>query len=254
MLAVLVGAQMAVLAFPQVFFNHSARVGAVTIYTDAPGEIPLDSLAIEVDRYLQVSTMYDSTGRERAFVFESERFFHLFARLSFQRPDIQGFCLTVFGNSFINASRVRRAGDLTGRRVAYSITEESLVHVIVHEITHDYLADIIGRSTWKKLPLWKQEGYCEYVANITAIRDDSLESPAGRIGILHDDSIWGRHYGHDRRHYEAELLWEYLLDIKGYSIPDIVSDTVTREDVLREMTEWCKTRLNGLHGSLILLY
>jgi len=39
---------------------------------------------------------------------------------------------------------------------------------------------------------------------------------------------WGR------IHYEAGLLFEYLLDVKGYALEDIIADSVTRQKALEK--------------------
>ena len=241
-LLVLFGLQLTALAFPQPFFSHRAQAGAVTIYSGDSRKSELDALASEADRRLQASSLYDSTRSDRVFVFDNEGLFRTYARVSFLRPDLQGFCLSIFNNSYINVPRIQRLAGYANPIPKFSIAEGSLVHVIVHEIAHTYLFDHIGRSTWKALPLWKREGYCEYVANKAIIDQDSSSSIRHRLDILNDDSIWGPGYSHARVHYEAELLWGFLLDIECYSIEDIVADSVLRDDVLADLAIFCTGR------------
>ena len=230
--------QLTVLAYPQPFFSDRARAGAVTLYSDATGELPLDSLAWEADRRLRASDLYDSTRNDRVFLIHNEGTFRFFARISFLRPDLQGFNLSLFDNSFINLSRIQRMAANSNDAPDFSIREGDIAHIVVHEIAHGYLADRIGRSAWKRLPLWKQEGYPEYVANIAEIRATDRAALVDRIDVLNDEDIWRSRRSHARVHYEAELLWEYLLEVKGYSIMEIVADSVTREDVHRELLVW----------------
>ena len=236
--AVVFALQLTVLAYPQPFFSEKAQVGTVTLYSDTKSPWPLDSLAWEADQRLRASCLYDSDRNVRVFLFYNEGTFRFFARLSFLRPDLQGFNLSLFGNSYINLSRIQRMAARRADAPEFSIAEGSPVHIIVHEAAHGYLADHIGRSGWKRLPLWKQEGYPEYVANISEMRKEDGATLLKRIEILNDDEIWGGRQNRARVHYEAELLWEFLLDVKGYSIEAIIADTVTREDVYNDLMAW----------------
>jgi hypothetical protein len=114
-------------------------------------------------------------------------------------------------------------------------------HIVVHELAHQYMAEEIGRRRFLQIPLWKQEGYPEYIANIAAIRDDDRATMQQRIKVLTDDFMWGGSaYGHARVHYRAELMVEFLIEAKGYSLADIMADSVKEQDTYDEMMAWAE--------------
>ncbi|MEW5923157.1 MAG: hypothetical protein AB1746_04145, partial [Candidatus Zixiibacteriota bacterium] len=152
----------------------------------------------------------------------------------------QGFALSIFDNAFVDETRVKELADISGGSPQYSIYEGSSAHIIAHEIGHLYVTGRIGRDVWKKLPHWKQEGFPEYIANISLIRGDSTASLSNRFAILQDDSTWGWKRGWDRIHYEAGLLVEFLLEVKEYSLDDIMADSVSQEATLTELIKWCE--------------
>ena len=155
-------------------------------------------------------------------------------------PLAQGFNLSAFGNSFISLQRITELARERGPQPKFSLWEESVAHIIAHELAHQYLVNRYGRGMWRNLSHWKQEGLPEYLANIAAIRADSTTSLAERIRVLYDDRVWSGARGRDwcRIHYEAELLVEYLHDVRGYSLEQIMDDSVSEQETLRNMAAW----------------
>ena len=127
---------------------------------------------------------------------------------------------------------------ITGGRPRYSIWEGDPAHIIAHEVGHNYMIDRIGRSAWRDLPQWKQEGFPEYVANIALLRSDNTATLPRRIDILADGRYWDWQQRWDRRHYEAALMVEFLFDVQGYTLDDIVIDSVTSDSTRAAMAEW----------------
>ncbi|MCP4570122.1 MAG: hypothetical protein GY841_21280 [FCB group bacterium] len=238
---ILFALQVTVLAFPQIVLSQCEQVGTVAIYHDDASGTDISALATEVDLRLQANRFYESSRRDRVFLFHSQKLFEFYARLALVSPKVQGFNLSVFGNSYLNAARIVELSSNRSNTPKYSIWEGSLAHTIAHEVGHQYLIDQIGRSTWMRLPHWKQEGLPEYIASISLIRSDSLLSLYDRFGILNSDQAWDDTYEWDRIHYKAELMVEYLLEVKRYSIEDIIADTVLAEDVYSEMLDWYNT-------------
>jgi hypothetical protein len=196
-----------------------------------------------VDERLQGSGFYDPARTDRAFFFQSQSLYSLFARLTMVTPLAQGFAISAFGNSYVSATRVAALAEKWKGSPKYSLWEGSPAHIIAHEIAHQYMIDLFGRRMWQQLPHWKQEGFPEYMANIAVIREDSLATLSQRIGVLNSDRAWRATSGWDRRpwdriHYEAELLVEFLLDVHGYTIDEIVEDNVTRDETLAAMMAW----------------
>ncbi|MGB5661455.1 MAG: hypothetical protein WBO54_18445, partial [Thermoanaerobaculia bacterium] len=55
-----------------------------------------------------------------------------------------------------------------------------------------------------------------------------------------DGQYWDWQQRWDRTHYESALMVEFLLDVQGYTLDDIVVDSVTRDGTYAAMVEWRK--------------
>ncbi|PKK83240.1 MAG: hypothetical protein CVT49_09545 [candidate division Zixibacteria bacterium HGW-Zixibacteria-1] len=234
--------QITVLAFPQMFVSKNIQRGSIKIFYDGDQDAYVAEIAEDVDSRLRATVFYDSTQNTNVYFLRNQGLYKMFVRLSMLPAAPQGFALSIFDNAFVDEARVKELAEMTGGLPKYSIYEGNPAHTIVHEVGHLIITGQIGRGTWKQLPHWKQEGFPEYIANISLIRGDSTASLPDRVAILNDDSIWGWKRGWDRIHYEAGLLVEFLLDVKGYTVEDIVADSVTSETTLTELLEWCRLR------------
>jgi hypothetical protein len=246
-LLVLFAIQITLLAFPQVLVSNSVRAGAVVIHYDGPREPEIDPLAAEVKWRLQGSGLYDSTRADRVFYFRSQGLYTFFARLSGVQPEAQGFALSLFCNAFLSETNVTALGVRTGKQPRHSVWEGSSAHTIAHELAHLQVTERLGRGGWQALPHWKQEGLPEYMANIAAIREGPDSSLSERLRIHQDDRAWAAtggwsQHGWDRLHYEAGLLVEFLIEVRGYSVDEICADSVTKVETLVELATWAAAR------------
>ncbi len=241
MVAVLVLiAWIGLLAFPQVLCTQHVQARSLTLYYDDMLRPEAEELARAVAHRLERSGYYDSNWTARAFVFHNPSTYALITRLAAVPGEAQGFNLSAVGNSFISAPRVAALGERSGGGPRYSIWEGDLSHTIAHEIAHQYLGNRLGR---RELPQWKREGFAEYVANIGLIRADGTANLRSRLDVLRDDRAWSATLGRERRgwariHYEAGLLVEFLFDVKGYSLEDIVSGSVMLEETRSALRAW----------------
>ena len=245
-LFILFALQITALAFPQVIVSEKTACGSVTIYTDRVAEFDIGLLAKEVEDRLIGSRFYDSSRNNKVFYFQNQNLYRCFARLAMVTSKAQGFALSVFGNSYVDQTRILELASFTRGVPKYGIWEGSPAHIIAHEIGHLYLTEQIGREEWMNLPHWKQEGFPEYIANIASIRKDNLATLANRIKVLNDDQMWDWSNRWDRIHFEAELLVEFLLDVQGNTVEQIVADSVTREETLSTMLDWSKSQESGI--------
>jgi len=241
-LLALIALQVTVLALPQILMSNHLQSGTVVIYFDGQAEDKIARLAENVERRLRGSGYYDPSYTGQVFFFDSQFRYALVARLSLVSTKAQGFALSVFDNTYISGPNIAGMAQMTGGRPRYGIWEGDPAHTIAHEIGHHYMIDRIGRDTWIELPQWKQEGFPEYVANIALIRSDDVATLPHRIDLLADGRNWGWQRRWDRTHFEAALMVEFLLDVHGYTLDDIVSGSVTRDGTYAAMVEWRKAQ------------
>ncbi|MGB5295455.1 MAG: hypothetical protein WBP34_10930 [Thermoanaerobaculia bacterium] len=232
--------QVTVLAFPQILFSNHLQSGSVVVYFDGQPRDEIARMTENVEMRLHGSGYYDSSRTARVFFFDSQSKYAFFARLSLVTTKAQGFALSVFNNTYISGPNIAALAQMTCGRPRYGIWEGDPAHTIAHEIGHNYMIDRIGRDTWIEQPQWKQEGFPEYVANIALIHSDTTATLPHRIDILADGQYWDWQQRWDRTHYESALMVEFLLDVQGYTLDDIVVDSVTRDGTYAAMVEWRK--------------
>jgi len=234
--------QVGLLAFPQVVLSNRAESGSVVVYYDGDSDPAVQQLVEDTDRRLRAGGFGDPENPERIFFFRDRRLYSIFARMARQPTEAQGFGISALGTTYVSGPRVEALGEHTGRAPRYSVWEGSIPHTMAHEIAHLYMVDSIGRSTWTSLPQWKREGYPEYIANIGLLREDPSASLPQRIDILQDHQQWIDPRSWDRIHYEAGLLMEFLLDVRGYDLGTVIPDSISREDTHAAMLEWRRQR------------
>ncbi len=243
LIVVLFGLQLSVLAFPQLVLSNSASSGTVLLYYDGDPDPVVDQLAADVEHRLCGNRFYDSTRTDRAFFFRDLALYEFYVNLTLIPHVPQGYNLPVFGNSYVSESTVVALGQRTGGVPRYSIWEGSSAHLIAHEIGHQYVADRIGQGRWRDLPHWKQEGLPEYIANYGLIHEDSTATLRHRIGVLLSDRSWAatlgwERHGWDRIHYRAWLMIEYLFEVEGMTLEEIIAARVTEEDTYANLISW----------------
>ena len=237
------GLQVGLLAFPQLLMSNSAHSGSVVVYYDGEDDPAVLLLADATDHRLRAGGFGDPTEPWRIFLFRDPGLYSLFARMGRMPIEAQGFGVSILGTTYVSGPRGEALGERTGRGPEYSVWEGSIPHTMAHEAAHLIMVDSVGRSTWTALPQWKREGYPEYVANIGLLREDTAASLPKRIDILLDDDRWLGSRSWDRIHFEAGLLMEFFLDVRGYDLQRVVPDSITHDEAHAAMLEW--RRISG---------
>jgi len=121
--------------------------------------------------------------------------------------------------------------------VPYSAMEGDLSEAICHEIIHSFVYNKLGRRKSSNLPDWKQEGYAEYAANIFPKRNDNTYKFKKRIELYRDPGFWEGNQS-VFEYYEAEILVEFLLDIKKMTFDDLMDESFTYEMAVKELNKY----------------
>jgi len=237
-LVILVAIWILALAFPQPFFSDSVSIDNITIYSDnklAPG---INTITSDIVYRLKTASMYDKSNAYDIFICNNQGLFEFFITLAMRDSHIQGLNLSLLGNSFISMTTVAALGRAHKHNPPYNIRTGSLAHVICHELAHNYHSDQIGLLNYRNLPMWKTEGIAEYGAHYGAIIKDSMASLEYRLSEYMDASNW--HYGDSyvKQIYISELMVEYLIMIKNYSIDQVCDDSVQHESTYDQFLNW----------------
>jgi hypothetical protein len=263
----LFSAYLVLLIYPGVLFANSAEYDNLTIYSDDALNA-VQPILESIDRALQTSEINDTTIQHEIFLGYNNSAFKAIQRLrdaistraigrgcgvtcNISLPPYVSHSMTFYMPVIETDSLVHPDGS--------SRVNQSLSRTLTHEVVHTLMMAELGLQRIARTPMWKQEGYGDYVAASTTI----LASPDYRIResverILNQDLSWlldeqgnyGRFgYGCQRFgvladeegrrwntcYYVARVMVEYILDIKGMTFQELMNPTTTGPETLEEL-------------------
>jgi hypothetical protein len=159
----------------------------------------------DAEARLSKSTIYDQEISRRVFLTNSHGMYLFLSNKAFR-----SFANSVpfLNNIVINKSDV--ADDLVFlNRPVHN--KRSLSGVIAHEVAHLFIRKKVGTLRSLLMPTWKNEGYCEYIA------EDST--------IIYEEGVklWKADQTNDSnyRYFKYHMLVKYLIEREKLSIEDV---------------------------------
>ena len=124
----------------------------------------------------------------------------------------------------------------------------NLTYLLAHEMIHVLQANkysLLNFSPIKHPPMWKLEGYPEYIARRNQLNsyDYSLRSEIQRYEELVEASsdmdveVTEGHFM-PFYYYKGRVMIEYLMDVKGMTYDEILKDNISEESVYQEVLQW----------------
>jgi hypothetical protein len=224
------------LIFPYPLFAHQGDFGEFKVYSSQPLPIDLDQTIEDVRSRVKAMEYARPGARCNVFICGDQRLYSFFAFLTRMSPNSLAIGLSAVGNVYMNAERVRRFAAQNSWGIRHSRSEGNTAEVIAHEIAHFNVVKAKGYRASRSLPVWKSEGYAEYQANLAVTRADTLYVFSDRIELLLN-APWDEG-SVARWHFEWQLLVEFLGEVKGYGLEDLMDTGLTEEAARREMLEW----------------
>jgi len=237
-LAVLALLYLGILLYPTPLFANAARIGRYRVYSDEPVSAAIADAIADLERRLAAMEHPPPSGNHRVYLCNSPQRYAFFAFLTRKSPESLAIGLSFPNESFVSMTRVRRFAEANRGRLRHTRFEGNLAEVLAHEISHFNSLRALGLRRHLSLPLWKSEGWAEYQANLAAIRADTSYDLHARIDQLLDDRLWGESARLARRLWEAQLLVEFLGEVKGFRLADLAREDVTEASARNAMMEW----------------
>lgn len=237
-------AYVAVIVFPSPLFAHEATFGTYRVYSDEVIPPGFDRVIDDLDRRLHAMEHAPPEASQRIYLC-GPRSYAMFAFLLRKDPDSLAIGVSAANGSFVSLERVRLFAARNRGRFRHSRFEGNLAEVVAHEVAHFNSVHALGYRAHLGQPMWKSEGWAEYQANLAAIRADPGYDLVRRVDLLLDDRVWGRGSGIARSLWESQLLVEYLGEIEGYRLEDLVEETVTETGTRRRMLAWYRGATGG---------
>jgi hypothetical protein len=232
-----------VLVYPSPLFAHTESYGTYRVYSDEPISADFGSVIEDLDRRIQAMEHAPPDASQRIYLRGPKRF-SFFAFLLRKNSQSLAIGLTVANETFVSTERVRLFAARNRGVLRHTRFEGNPAEVVAHEVAHFNSVHALGFRPHLRQPLWKSEGWAEYQANLAAMRADPDYDLRRRIELLLDNSYWGgSSYGLARRLWEGQLLVEFLGEVKGYRLNDIVSDEVTESTTREQMLAWYREQI-----------
>ena len=212
-------AYLLLLCFPQVVFAHSMSYHNFRVYSMSPIDGSLYPVLEKAEQKLAGSEVNDAHISYHIFLCPSHTTFAFFApsaRMAFADN------LPFVHNIFVNTADMRADAVTTGTG---QHDWRSLSGVIAHECTHTLLAKRFGQVRMLLTPTWKQEGYCDYVAQATSF------DPAEGARLLKQGSS---DPSPSFFYFKAFTAITYLKDRKHWSVARIIDTPLSLDAVIKE--------------------
>ena len=151
-------AYLCLVMFPNFLFAHSVRIGPFSVHSDRPISDEIDDVLDDVRRKIAASPFYSEAETFDIFIAEDDwRRMLLNPRAS----KASGAYFAGTGNIILNRCDID--ADLCFSDLP-KFNRRPMHSVIAHECTHRMIWKNFGYLRTFRLPTWKHEGYCEYIA------------------------------------------------------------------------------------------
>lgn len=210
------------ICFPQLVLRHQLQHLNFTVHSSIPIDDRLTPLLDTAIQRLSGSEIFDASLRFDVYLCPGEKSYAFFVPMSHN-----AFAATypVIQNIFINKSDI--AGNEVHRNAdRYNV--RTLTGTIAHEAAHVLLENALGTIGYRMLPAWKNEGYCDLIAQESSIGE--------RVGI---DLLCQGSLDHD---YFLGRLRVAQLIAEGWSFKAIASGTFDLKALDERVSErYCTT-------------
>jgi len=203
------------ICFPQYLFAHEVSYQKFEVYSRQPLEQGIYKVLDDAEARLSKSTIYDRETSRRVFLTNGHGMYLFLSNKGFR-----SFANSVpfINNIFINRSDVPHDLVFLNRPLH---NKRSLSGVIAHEVDHLFIRKKVGTVRASLMPTWKNEGYCEYIAEDTTITYEE--------GV----QLWKANPTNDSnyRYFKYHMMVKYLIEKERLSIEDVFNRDFDLKDL-----------------------
>jgi hypothetical protein len=252
LLAAALALWVGLLALPSPFFAHAATFGEFRVHSTEPLPPGTDRVIADTRRRLAGMEHAEDGARYHVYLCHSPRRYAFFAFLARLSPESLAIGIGFTGTIYVNTTRVRRFAAHHHPVQRHSRFEGELSEVLAHEIAHFHSLRALGWRAHRALPVWKSEGWAEYEANRAVSGEDPAYHLAERISLLQNEPFWRNQVPMARAMWRWQLLVEYLAEVEGGCLADLVQAEVTEAGLRGKMLAWYerdRARREGREGT-----
>lgn len=214
-----------IVLFPQCLFANKIEYKNFTVYYHS-NEIKTEELKLVLDKsraLLEQTELSKNEGVQKIFICDGFNEFTFFAPLSRKSfavnyPFLQNIFLS---KSSVSDNSIFRNGEENNKR--------SLSAVIAHETTHSLLENNLGILKYKLLPSWKNEGYCDFIA-----QESSYDPQKGLKEMYQNKDVTDSPSFY---YFKSKIYTEYLLKEKNLTLEAFLNNDFDLKNIHLEFIQ-----------------
>jgi len=213
--------------YPSFLFSHRHQNANLVIYSDKPIPPNISEISDEVLFRLKKSSLFNKNKTYVVHISNDRWRWMLLSYPADFSTRIGGFNAGFHGNAFIRPSAISENRIIPPGSYLLDAEQRDLVYFITHEIVHRLLYDEVGYiSNFVNYPRWFQDGYPDYIAKSSFdFRNNLAQFKSNDRRLTVQSGLYVRYH----------LYVAYLMDIKGYSIREIIRNTPDESDIIRSL-------------------
>lgn len=202
----------------QIVYANNVSYKNISVNCDNELDAEIYTVLDEACQKIIKSELYDSTIYYRFYLSSDYSAFHIFSPLT---PG-------AFANAnpyFVLFSKTNVKNNLITKNVSKP-NQRKLADVISHEMTHKLIWNKIGFIKSKLLPMWKIEGYCDYISGASTINTDTALYLYAN-NKMPDNPMYGYSIAH--------ACVKYLIEEEKMTYMDILGKEISQEQILKQI-------------------
>ena len=216
---VLILSYILLICFPHLLFANKLDYKSFSVYYHS-NDISTEALKLVLDKsenLLKKSELFQKGTSQDIFIcngYSEFTFFALLSRKAFavNYPISQNIFIT---KSSISQNYILRNGKENKKR--------TLSGVIAHETVHSLLENKLGLLKYKLLPSWKNEGYCDFIAN-----ESSFNKQKGVKEICNDTKNTDIP---SFKYFKYRMITEYLFEERKVTLEKFLDEDFDLENL-----------------------
>jgi hypothetical protein len=207
------------ICFPHLLFANKLDYKSFSVYYHS-NDINTEELKLVLDKsenLLKKTELFKKRKSQEIFICNGYSEFTFFANLSrkafaINYPISQNIFIT---KSSISQNYILRNGKENNKR--------TLSGVIAHETVHSLLENKLGLLKYKLLPSWKNEGYCDFIAN-----ESSFNKQKGVKEICNDTKNTDIP---SFKYFKYRMITEYLFEERKVTLEKFLDEDFDLENL-----------------------
>ena len=210
--------------FPSFLFSHKHQNTNLIIYSDTPIPQNIKEISNEVLLRLKKSSIFNKNKTYSVYISNDSWRWRLLSYPANLTTKLGGFNAGFHGNAFIRPSIISENKIIPPGSYLLDAEQRDLVYFITHEVVHGLLYDEVGYvSNFINYPRWFQDGYPDYIAKKSFdFKKNLLQFKRNEKRLTVQSGLYVRYH----------LYVAYLIDIKGYTIKEIIKNIPDESDIV----------------------